>query len=374
MQESYFPDASFVLFLTNIPEDTDMKPSDIAKLEHDILKNARSSELIVSIGRRIHEHYTNRFRAFRGMDLLRDHLQFIPRVDDEILNTNVPCPFVKEKIEILSFDFAAKSLSDCAKNSQVAALAIGQLANDAVATSKSVKGFKWKIRGLPVEILGECQELLRHTTDSFHVSVKALPFTRDIMSTILVDFKQCHLHLVTPEQDQFGMITLLSAAAGVPTIMPPYSGIADYLEEDMIDQYNMIIVEGLGMHYDPGKIAGKLKEKISHILENQISYETFCNNAKTMQNILTMSVREEHIAKSHEHLLKKFNEEVPTKLQERRFTKDGKVATGIHVNKSGTAGGTGDISLTETSKLCEIFISSRKYQASCLMQADRKVF
>ncbi|XP_070547634.1 uncharacterized protein [Ptychodera flava] len=264
MQESYFPDASFVLFLTHIPEDTDKETSDIENNTNIILQHAHSAKLLISIGPRIYSYFGNKFRTNKSTDFAQKHFQFIPGVDDAILHTKVFCPFVEGKIEILSFDFASKSVSECIKNSEFAALAIGKFASDTFAMDNVVRSFEWKIRGLPEEIACECQDKIRIKSESPHVSVKACPLSGDVIETISNDFKQCHLHLFTPEQDPFGMITLLSIAAGVPTVITPHSGIAEYLKEDMTEQYNKIVVEGLGKHDDPTMIAGRLKETFAN--------------------------------------------------------------------------------------------------------------
>ncbi|XP_070551336.1 uncharacterized protein [Ptychodera flava] len=292
IKDCLFRDASFVLLVTYIPEDTDMKPSDVEDHEYDILEHANIASVVMSLGPAIYLHFENKFR-----DLFKKptHLEFFPGFDDILLKTMTTPPDIQEgPIEILMFDFSSTTALNCSNNLQHVALAVGKVADYFSGDRK----IKLKIRGLSDEVGQACKESLREIIRSDYVSIHPYPYSENILFKVRKDFRQCHLLLFAPWRDPFGIISFLASTAGVPTLSTEHSGFSEFIKRDMKHHYNIVVVNELGIHVNTLKATEKWERKIIDVLKDPTVYENFLVNAQKLKHDLKKSIISGTIAKS----------------------------------------------------------------------------
>ncbi|XP_070534189.1 uncharacterized protein [Ptychodera flava] len=322
IHEEIFPNANFVPILSYIPEDLDKEPDEIQDLEYEIMQYVEKARFAISIGPKVHSHFTIKFNALKHKP---EHIEFLPGVDDQILNRNISNLDINDQIHLLTFDFSSRTVDKCTESLKTVALASGKIANYFANRIRT----KLKIRGLPEKIGKQCQENLLKISGSPYLDIIHYPSSVTIVhlqNTILKDFSQCHLHIHAPTIAPFGFTSLLASAAGVPSLSTGLSGFSGFIKRDLTYHYDTFIVKDFGINQLNEESAEILKEKCVETLVEPRLYKTFLKKTKDLQRDLKESMKNGAIAESHAKLLEMFNtviserkqatQELPTKSED----------------------------------------------------------
>ncbi|XP_070550767.1 uncharacterized protein [Ptychodera flava] len=209
IHEEIFPNAHFVPVLSYIPEDLNKEPSDIQDLEYEIMEYVEKAKFAISIGPKVHSHFSIKFNALENKP---EHIEFLPAVDDQIFDKTISDLDINDQLHLLTFDFFSRTVEKCTESLETVARACGKIANYFANRIRT----KLKIRGLPEKIGKECQENLLRISGSPYLDIIHYPSPvaiTHLQNTILNDFSQCHLHLYAPIISPFGFISLLASAA-----------------------------------------------------------------------------------------------------------------------------------------------------------------
>ncbi|XP_070539574.1 uncharacterized protein [Ptychodera flava] len=318
IHDEVFPHAHFVFILSYIPEELDQEPSKVQELEYEIMEYVEKATFTISIGPKVHSHFTTKFNALENKP---EHIEYLPAVYDEILNINMTNLRITDQINLLTFDFSSTTVDQCTKKLETIALASGKVANYFTNRIKT----NLKIRGLPEQIGKECQEKLLHLSASPYLSIvnyPSSPTTGNFLSTITRDFKQCHLHLTASKTEPFGVASLLASAAGVPSLSTGLSGFAQFIKRNLTYYYDTVIIKELGINQNNDELAETLKNKCIETLVEPILYETFSKKTKGLQKELKKSMENGAINKSYNTLLYVFNEVISKSKQGNATTKE----------------------------------------------------
>eukprot|EP00058_Branchiostoma_floridae_P021466 XP_002606956.1 hypothetical protein BRAFLDRAFT_64952 [Branchiostoma floridae] len=232
IKQSRCPEARVVLFIDDIPEDTeqykgDEKAMGIGKKEDSILKDAEQAYLVFSIGDRIFDHFENQFRAIPANKRPR-HVTFVPRPSSIFEDANAEYKAAETMVvlcigrvtgveKLKGLDLAVEALSIVAGRMRV----------------------KLRVRGVDKDDLQVTKTILDHCK-SANLQITFLPY--GTQKDICKDMLKAHLVLMPSRAEPFGMVGLEAIAVGVPVLVSDRSGLADLINK-FAPRYHNCIVE-----------------------------------------------------------------------------------------------------------------------------------
>ncbi|XP_070535208.1 uncharacterized protein [Ptychodera flava] len=302
IHDDIFPNAHFVPILSYIPEELDKEPSDVQDLEYEIMEYVEKARFAISIGPKIHSHFKIKFNALENH---KDNIEFIPAVDDKILNKNISYLNVTDQIHLLTFDFSSTTVEECTKRLDTIARASGKIANffaNRIST-------RLKIRGLSEDIGNQCKENLLNISNSPYLSIiysSVAVGHVHAQSDALQDLSQCHLLLTAGKIEPFGMSSLLASAAGAPSLSTGLSGFAQLIKRHLTYYYDTVIIKDIGINQQNDVSAEIIKEKCIETLVEPRLYETFLKKTKDLQRDLRNSTIDGSLAKLRANLSSTF--------------------------------------------------------------------
>ncbi|CAH1274496.1 HELZ2 [Branchiostoma lanceolatum] len=228
-------EATVVLFIDDIPEDTeqykgDEKAMGIGKKEDSILKDAEKADVVFSIGDRVFDHFENQFRAIPSKQLPR-HIKFVPRPSSTFEEANAKYKATETMVVLF-----------ISRVQGVETLKGLGLATKALSIVAGKMGVKLRVRGVDKDDQ-QASNAIHEYGKSANLQITLLPY--GTQKDILKDMLQSHLVLMPSRAEQFGLIGLEAIAVGVPVLVPDKSGLADLINE-FAPRYHNCIVEVSG--------------------------------------------------------------------------------------------------------------------------------
>ncbi|XP_078611060.1 uncharacterized protein LOC144881704 [Branchiostoma floridae x Branchiostoma japonicum] len=260
------PDARVVLFIDDIPEDTEQYKGDeeaigIGKKEDSILKDAEQADVIFSVGDRTFDHFKNQFRAIPVNKRPR-HMKFFPRPskifedsDAEYTETETMVVLCIGRVagveKLKGFDLAVEALSIVAQKMRV----------------------KLRVRGVDKDDIQVTKAILEHCK-SANLQITFLPF--GTQKDICKDMLQSHLVLMPSRAEPFGLVGLEAIAVGVPVLISDKSGLADLIIKFARRYHNCIVETDTGG--DEQRNVGNWARCIERVLRHcEAEFETAAN-------------------------------------------------------------------------------------------------
>eukprot|EP00058_Branchiostoma_floridae_P020570 XP_002606060.1 hypothetical protein BRAFLDRAFT_92079 [Branchiostoma floridae] len=224
------PEATVVLFIDDIPEETEQYKGDeeamgIGKKEDSILEDAHQAGIVLSFGDRVFNHFKNQFRAIPA-NKRPQHILFYPRpsktfenADAEYIDTEtmvVLCIGVVTGVEKLKgLDLAVEALSIVAAKIPV----------------------KLRVRGVDKD--DQVSKAILKLCKSANLQISFLPY--GTQKDICKDMLQSHLVLMPSRAEPFGFVGLEAIAVGVPVLVSDKSGLADLINKFAPRYHNCIV-------------------------------------------------------------------------------------------------------------------------------------
>ncbi|XP_006811676.2 uncharacterized protein LOC102807814 [Saccoglossus kowalevskii] len=284
IQSEVFPACKFVNLFYTIPEDTRTTPEMVQEAEKEMLECAKYADLAVSLGPRVWRHYNNKFRIFKT----KEHIQYIPFVDDNIAKLETTCSSLENGIEILSVHPNVDE--NCLLGYTRVAHALAQVAK---SYKYDVVKPVWKFIGYQSSELN-CDQCINYLKSSSRpIGINFYPPLASL-EDLRTDFHQCQLVVFAPESDPFGLIALMASIAGVPFLTTSHCGFADFLLMNFPDIADNFIVQVDNNEVDvwEGKLMGVVRRY-------QIAYD----KSQRLKGILIQSATNGVIAESHARFL-----------------------------------------------------------------------
>ncbi|XP_019626189.1 PREDICTED: uncharacterized protein LOC109471342 [Branchiostoma belcheri] len=267
------PEATAILFIDDIPEETEQYKGDekalgIGKKEDSILKDAEQADVVFSIGDRIFDHFKNQFRAIPASKQPQ-HIKFVPRpssifedADAEYKDTDTMVVLSISRVtgveKLNGLDLAVKALSIVAEKMSVTL----------------------RVRGVNKEDQKARNAILGHR-NSTNLQITFDPY--GTQEDILKDMLQAHLVLVPSCAEPFGFVGLQAIAAGVPVLVSDKSGLANLIEKFARRYHNCIVktdIHGNGkMNFNVSRWADRIEKVLEHCKEE---FETAANLKKDL--------------------------------------------------------------------------------------------
>ncbi|CAH1252527.1 Hypp938 [Branchiostoma lanceolatum] len=283
IKEQRFPHAKLVQVTHVIPEDvarfkSEDKELSIEEEKASILEDLLHADVIVSVGPRLHDYYTNETRR------AEDHYEFLPEPSDIFKNTKVK--YVETETKGVLSVGRVKGVERL-KGYDLSAKAMGKVI-------KRRPNTKWRARGIKHEDFSESKAIIQANISKFEFA----PFTPLKYSTqedLSRDMQQAHVVLMPSRAEPFGLVGLEAIAAGVPVLVSDKSGLAWFLGKDSDLDRPIVKIEE-----DDDKAAETLAERIVEILEN--GRKEFDAAKKLKKNLLDS----EYWVESHRKFLEIF--------------------------------------------------------------------
>ncbi|CAH1250248.1 Hypp8828 [Branchiostoma lanceolatum] len=304
--EERFPQAKLSLVTQTIPEDTEKykdeeKAMGIGKKEESIRRDAEKADNVFSVGHRIHDHFTNTFRAI-PKDKRPVHRLFLPEPSKTFQETTVEYVQGREKIvlffskvidvgKLKGLDFTAKALARVAERSH--------------------ERIQLRIRGVSKEEYRASMKILQASINSGKLIPTLLP--HGTQEDICRDMHQAHLVLMPSRAEPFGLVGLEAMAAGVPVLISDQSGLAALVNEVVPEFHHSV----LGITGDDSVDVRHWADQIEKVL--QMSEAEFSRAAALKQKLLDSRYWEE----SHQCFLQAcggpgYDTQQPSPVQERK--------------------------------------------------------
>ncbi|XP_070563465.1 uncharacterized protein [Ptychodera flava] len=289
MHEDVFTEANSLLFNHVIPEDTETykstwTPQRVQEKESRLFEAAGKFDIICSVGPRMKDHFSNKYRALSDPTCKHTHIEFIPRPDDKFFDIEMKeapknfegCVFwviavgrVKGVEKLKGYDLVAKAMGNVAKSFQ----------------SMFKQPPKLVIRGIPRDESEETKEFFtRHQSPYLDVVMKSYGTQDDIR----IDFQQSHLCIMASRSEPFGMIGLEAMATGIPTLVTKNSGLAEFINKDKnlsIYEESVVVDVGCNPSADESDIH-QWEKAIRNVLSN---YNVAFKRARQIKEILSKS-------------------------------------------------------------------------------------
>ncbi|XP_035695786.1 uncharacterized protein LOC118429411 [Branchiostoma floridae] len=224
-------EATVVLFIDDIPEDTeqykgDEKAMGIGKKEDSILKDAEEADVVFSVGDRTFDHFENQFRAIPA-NKQPQHMMFLPRPSSIFEEANAEYKKTETKVVLCIGRVAG-----------VEKLKGLDLAVEALSTVAGKIPVKLRVRGVDKDDLEATKVILEHCK-SANLQITFLPY--GTQKDICKDMLQSHLVLMPSRAEPFGLVGLEAIAAGVPVLVSDKSGLADLINKFAPSYYHCIV-------------------------------------------------------------------------------------------------------------------------------------
>ncbi|XP_019640445.1 PREDICTED: uncharacterized protein LOC109482190 [Branchiostoma belcheri] len=286
IQEQRFPQASLVLVIGTIPEDTDKYKNDeeamgIGRKEDSIREDAEKADVVFSVGHNIYRHFKISFCAIPE-DNKPTHYLFLPEPAKLFQQLTVQYVESTQKVilsigrvnkveRVKGYDLAAKSLVRVAETSQ--------------------EKFLWRICDTSEEEYQATMSILKARINSEKLIPTLIPHCTQ--EDICGQMQQAHLVLMPSRAEPFGLVGLQAMAAGVPVLISNQSGLATLVEK-VIPKFHHSILEIEG---DDSVDVGRWASQIKKVL--RMSEAEFIRAADLKEKLLKSRYWED----SHQHLL-----------------------------------------------------------------------
>eukprot|EP00058_Branchiostoma_floridae_P014143 XP_002599631.1 hypothetical protein BRAFLDRAFT_102570 [Branchiostoma floridae] len=236
IKQDRYPEATVILFIDDIPEDTeqykgDEKAMGIGKKEDSILEDAEQADVVFSIGERAFDHFSNQFRAIPANKRPR-HMTFLPRPSTMFEEANAEYTDA-ETMVVLSI----------VRGADVEKLGGLDLAVEALSIVAEKMRVKWRIIVVNNDDLHLARAIRDHSK-SANLQITFLPYgtQKDICKNLL----KAHLVLMPPRAEPFGLVGLEAIAAGVPVLVPDKSGLAELINRFAPHHHSCIVETTVG--------------------------------------------------------------------------------------------------------------------------------
>ncbi|XP_035695785.1 uncharacterized protein LOC118429410 [Branchiostoma floridae] len=260
------PEATVVLFIDDIPEDTEQYKGDeeamgIGKKEDSILKDAEQADVVFSIGDRIFGHFKSQFRAIPAKKRPR-HIRFLPRPSS-----------IFEKADAEYSDAETMVVLCIGRVAGVEKLKGLDLAVEALSIVAGKMRVKLRVRGVDKDNLQVTSAILEHCK-SADLQITFFPY--GTQKDICKDMLQSHLVLMPSRAEPFGLVGLEAIATGVPVLVSDKSGLADLINKFAPRYHNCIVETDAGG--DDQRNVGNWARCIERVLRHcEAEFETAAN-------------------------------------------------------------------------------------------------
>ncbi|XP_019636854.1 PREDICTED: uncharacterized protein LOC109479344 [Branchiostoma belcheri] len=224
IKDKRYPEADLMMFTHVIPEDTEYyKGGRVAmkarEKEKDMLDKVDKAKAAFSVGRRIFDHFDNKYRG--GKEPQSHHI-FLPKPSELFLSAKVR-PGGRQKV-VLSIGRVRKV--EKLKGHDL----VGESMRDVV---KIIKNSRWCVRGINEDDFETSQKILEDALNSPDLNPTLLPY--GTQEDIRDDMMTAHLVLMPSRSEPFGLVGLEAIAAGIPVLISNQTGLADMIT-DLIDE------------------------------------------------------------------------------------------------------------------------------------------
>jgi glycosyltransferase involved in cell wall biosynthesis len=178
---------------------------------------ARTADLVVTVGPRLHQRYLTELHPLGGLEPLRFDPGFVATGDDA---TAVP-PGAPWRILVMG-----RAEDDLLKGLDLAAKAVGTAARRQGSSAR----LELVIRGAKEEACEGLRSRLIGWSENPSLDVVVKPFTTSAES-LDDDMRRASLVLMPSRTEGFGLVGLEAIAAGVPVLVSSESGLGDLLRE-----------------------------------------------------------------------------------------------------------------------------------------------
>ncbi|XP_070547682.1 cingulin-like [Ptychodera flava] len=244
IRKSLFPDAK--LYQINaIHPDRHAKLTAAAqhKLERDMLRVAKESDAMVSIGPSMYDYFENAYRAIPDRTI--PHIELLPKVGECFTKQTLKVKYNVQQHVILSygeFDSCTDVVSDYDKIAE----SIGQVAT--VHKEVSGKQLKWNILGIPTESSNEVRQHLSGLLSCDFEVTQLKPISS--INQILTHLQQCHICVTGLRHADFGFCGLEAIAAGLPTYVNRDSQLGSFITKYLSYHEDMCLINSAHQWHD----------------------------------------------------------------------------------------------------------------------------
>ncbi|XP_019626605.1 PREDICTED: uncharacterized protein LOC109471706 [Branchiostoma belcheri] len=259
--EYYKDEADLMMFTHVIPEDTEYykggrKAMKAREKEKDMLDKVDKAKAAFSVGRRIFEHFDNKYRG--GKEPQSHHI-FLPKPSELFLSAKVR-PGGQQKV-VLSIGRVRKVEKLKGHN------LVAESMRDVV---KIIKNARWWVRGISEDDFEASQKILEDALNSPDLNPTLLPY--GTQEEIREDILQAHLVLMPSRSEPFGLVGLEAIAAGIPVLISSQTGLAEMIndlikEKKLNPEHRNVIVETSVNDRDRAGDAKRWADRIVDVLE-----------------------------------------------------------------------------------------------------------
>ncbi|KAI8489448.1 hypothetical protein Bbelb_328910 [Branchiostoma belcheri] len=265
IRDERYPQADLMMFTHVIREDTEYykggrKAMKAGKKEKDMLDNVDNAKAAFSVGKRIHEHFSTKYK---GDKKPQSHHIFLPKPSEMFLATTVR-PGGGQKV-VLSIGRVRNV--EKLKGHDLA----GQSMRDVV---KIIKNVRLRVRGISEDDWENSLKILEDALNSPDLNPTLLPY--GTQKDVRDDMMTAHLVLMPSRSEPFGLVGLEAIAAGIPVLISDKSGLADMIldlikEGKLSPEHSNVIVETSVNDRDRAGDAKRWADRIVDILKNSDS-------------------------------------------------------------------------------------------------------